>query len=81
MSDLPEPGHRGGQLCLTSHCQADVLIKMRWPERALVWVKNQPMGRKQAVQKGESKFGIRFPVEFIKKLAWTLSLSILRVFK
>jgi len=46
---------------------------MRCSERDLVWVKNQPMGRKQAVLKEELKFGSKFLVEFIEELFWMLS--------
>lgn len=51
----------------------NALIKMSCPERDLVWVKNQPMGRKQATLKGELKFGSELLVEFVEELSWMLS--------
>lgn len=51
----------------------NVFIKMRSPERDLVWVKNQPMGRKQAMLKGELKFGSELLMEFVEELSWMLS--------
>lgn len=51
----------------------NVLIKMRCPERDAVWVKNQPMGRKQAMLKEELKFGSELLVEFVEELSRMLS--------
>lgn len=51
----------------------NVLIKMRCPERDLVWVKNQPMDRKQAMLKRELKSGSELLVEFVEELSWMLS--------
>lgn len=74
MHGLLESGHRRDQVCLNSLLPSrNVLIKMRCPERDLVWVKRQPMDRKQATLKGELKFGSELPVEFVKELSWMLS--------
>lgn len=71
---LLESGHRRDQVCLNSLLPSrNVLIKTRCPERDVVWVKNQPMGRKQAVLKGELRFGSELLVEFVEELSWMLS--------
>lgn len=74
MRDSLESGHEGRPGLPDSLLSSkNVLIKMRCPERDLVWVKNQPMCRKPAVLKEELKFGSEFLVEFIKELSWMLS--------
>lgn len=75
MHDLLESGEN--QVCLIPLLPSrNVLIKMRCPGRDLVWGKNQPMGRKQALLKGVLKFGSQLLVEFVEELSWMLSQSL-----